>query len=260
MKVKGFSIFIFIVHNNQNTSPIHFLLSVSKHHFSYFLSLSQNFYIYFCYYDPCTYNRNLNKLNPVPDRWIQTGVDLLSDQFKGFMFVHINDWIKAGTGRTWVQTRPAAGSPVLVSAPGHGVSCRSGLGLMKQEWIISQGLFPRALLCPVFDASLRGAEDDACQQRLLQMRSSVSEDSVCPCRFRPQPAGFWQQSDGQHHSPTGRDRPPQVSPRFCLPDSFSFLFCFFFSAAACGFCPRFSWIRSTKTESLMFYEGGAEEI
>lgn len=64
------------------------------------------------------------------------------------------------------------------------------------------------------------AEDDVCPGilcRFFQMHtSSLSEDSAsCACRVAgPQPRGLSvrQQSDGQHHRPTGRDGLPQVSP------------------------------------------------
>lgn len=60
--------------------------------------------------------------------------------------------------------------------------------------------------------------------RLFQMHTSaLFEDSAsCACRVaRPQPRGssVGQQSDGQHHSPPGRDGRPQVSARRDAPHS-----------------------------------------
>lgn len=73
----------------------------------------------------------------------------------------------------------------------------------------------RALSAPL-------ARSDVSTRILFQMRAcALSEDSAsCACRVaRPQPRGssVGQQSDGQYHSPTGRDGLPQVSAHASLP-------------------------------------------
>lgn len=113
------------------------------------------------------------------------------------------------------------------SSVGHRVECartaatwsRFGLEL---DWIICPEPLTGSgerLSCPGL-FSLPLARSDVSTRilcRLFQMRTSaLSEDSAsCACRVaRPQPrrSSVGQQSDGQYHSPAGRDGLPQVSP------------------------------------------------
>lgn len=91
--------------------------------------------------------------------------------------------------------------------------------------------------------------------RLFQMRTSaLSEDSAsCACRVaRPQPrrSSVGQQSDGQYHSPAGRDGLPQVSPHASLPLCALQLSATFLKLRAAQMTPS-AWSRNRNTTEVL---------